>query len=440
MDLKSFFNIKGVLEELHQTKIMRWKLIYLVVKIFVILILLTFFISPKLATIFMFALIALVSAVPSVLANVLSDSEMMDFFSVIIAITIDPVVGAIFAAIVFFVSSFFSSLMEKPLCFLIGLPGLAIPCLFMPWAYVFFNGNLYYTLYFYTVLRYIVRLIPACIIVPDRMPIVLLFNVPINIVLAYITNTIHVALFGNLVIKALEEGLTIDMNLLVMITLIVFFFEVAKIYEAKMKKKKTPLDDKFSFISTIKSANKFHFLYPKNKLEKSIDAVKKDMRDYINIMLKKLKEKDYSKLGIYRNKLVYLRENIEQLNDFTKKENIEQLYKIASELPDLEINSFIEHKGIYDISNRHPEFEKIYENIDCTYKRPIEIIAKCRIKNKTMMNKKYSISNIFGLIEGKKQRSEEDRNFADIQIDVLRIIANKKGNDEKNKIVFEDIK
>ena len=183
MDLKSFFNIKGVLEELHQTKIMRWKLIYLVVKIFVILILLTFFISPKLATIFMFALIALVSAVPSVLANVLSDSEMMDFFSVIIAITIDPVVGAIFAAIVFFVSSFFSSLMEKPLCFLIGLPGLAIPCLFMPWAYVFFNGNLYYTLYFYTVLRYIVRLIPACIIVPDRMPIVLLFNVPINIVL-----------------------------------------------------------------------------------------------------------------------------------------------------------------------------------------------------------------------------------------------------------------
>ena len=80
MDLKSFFNIDEIIQELQETKIMRWKLVYFVVKICTPVVLLTIFISPKIAAMFMFAFVAFVSAVPATTAVVLRATEMMDFF------------------------------------------------------------------------------------------------------------------------------------------------------------------------------------------------------------------------------------------------------------------------------------------------------------------------------------------------------------------------
>ncbi|MCK5176455.1 MAG: hypothetical protein KAQ92_01900, partial [Candidatus Aenigmarchaeota archaeon] len=66
MDIKSFFGIDEVIEELQETKIMRWKYIYFLVKIFTLLILLTIIFLPKISAILMFCLVALVSRIPSV--------------------------------------------------------------------------------------------------------------------------------------------------------------------------------------------------------------------------------------------------------------------------------------------------------------------------------------------------------------------------------------
>ena len=49
--------------------------------------------------------------------------------------------------------------------------------------------------------------------------IAIFFYVPCNLVLAYITNTIHIALFGTLTTKVINEGLTLDLNLLILIIL-----------------------------------------------------------------------------------------------------------------------------------------------------------------------------------------------------------------------------
>jgi len=161
----------------------------------------------------------------------------------------------------------------------------------------------------------------------------LFFCLHILLTTAYITNTIHVALFGGLVTKALTEGLALDLNLLVMIILIIFFFELAKIFEKRMKKKKTPIDNKFYFFSTITGSAKSLIFHQNKKTAQKLTKAKKDMLDCIDILLKKLKPEDYKELDILRNQLIYLKNKTEQINDFSIKENIEQLNSIASLLP-----------------------------------------------------------------------------------------------------------
>ena len=379
MDLKSFFNIDEIIEELNQTKIIRWKYIYFLVKVFTILILLTIIIFPKISAILMFALVALVSRIPSVLAISLKDSEMIDFFAVILALSINPLFGATFAVAVFCISSFFSSLELKPLSLIINCPALFIPCFFMPWVYAYFGGNLLYTMYAYTMIRYAVRVPVIYLILPGQIMIELFFYLPSNLFFAYITNTIHIALFGTLVTKIISDGLSLDINLLILIILMIAFFEVAKIFEKRMKKKKTPIDEKFSFFSTIRSSAKSLFSHSGKKTIRNINKAKKDLLDYINILLVKLKPEDYKKLDILKEQLIYLKNKAEEINDFTIKENIEQLNSIVSLLPKIEILSFREIKGVYEISGRYPEFTEIYNNTKGKSKRPIEIISKGRI-------------------------------------------------------------
>ncbi len=427
MNIKSFFGIDEVIAELQETKIMRWKYIYFLVKVFTILILLTIIVLPKISAIFMFCLVALVSRIPSVLAISLKDSEMIDFFAVILALTVSPLFGAIFAVAIFCISTFFSSLEIKPLAILVNSPALFFPCFFMPWAYAYFGGNLLYTMYAYTVIRYAIRLPIVGLLRPDMLMMAIFFYVPCNLVLAYITNTVHVFLFGALTTKVITDGLALDINLLILIILMIAFFEAAKIFEKRMKNKKTPIDDKFSFFSTIKSSAKSLFFHSDRKTIRNMSKAKKDMLDYISILLKKLKSDDYKKLDILKDQLMYLKDKAEEINNFTIKENIKQLNSIASLLPKIEILSFKEIKGVYEISNRYPEFTEIYNNTRGESKRPIEIIAKCRIaKNK-------SNNEFIGVFSKTKQ---DDKNAVIVEINIVRIVVKRDGD---NIIGFEEI-
>ncbi|MCK5476824.1 MAG: hypothetical protein KAI55_02805 [Candidatus Aenigmarchaeota archaeon] len=427
MDIKSFFGIEEAIEELQETKIMRWKYIYFLVKVFTILILLTIIILPKISAIFMFALVALVSRIPSVLAISLKDSEMIDFFAVILAMTVSPLFGAIFAVTIFCISTFFSSLEEKPQSLIVNSIGLFFPCFFMPWAYAYFGGNLYYTMYTYTAIRYIVRQPFVFFFWPNLTIISTFFYLSSNLILAYITNTIHIALFGTLTTKVINEGLTLDLNLLILIILMIAFFEVAKIFEKRMKNKKTPIDDRFSFFSTIKGSAKLVFFHSNKKTAKKVTKAKKDVLNYINVLLKKLKPNDYKKLDILKEQMIYLKDKTEQINDFTIKENIVQLNSIISLLPKIEILSFREIKGIYEISNRHPEFTEIYNNMKGKNKRPIEIIAKGRIAKKNSGNE-------FTCMFSKTKH--DDKNTVVIEIDIIRIVVKRDG---ENVAGFEKI-
>ncbi|MCK5477060.1 MAG: hypothetical protein KAI55_04015 [Candidatus Aenigmarchaeota archaeon] len=420
MDIKSFFNIDETIQELKETKIMRWKYIYFLVKVFTILILLTIIISPKISAILMFALVALVSRIPSVLASPLKDSEMIDFFAVILALCVSPLFGAIFAVAIFCISTFFSSLELKPQSALINSPALFFPCFFMPWAYAYFGGNLLYTMYVYTAIRYAIRLPTIWLVKPDVIMISILFYTPCNLVLAYFTNTIHVFLFGTLTTKIISEGLAIDINLLILIILMIAFFEVAKIFEKRMKNKKTPIDDKFGFFPTIRSSAKSLFFFSDKKTIRNMNKAKKDMLDYISILLKKLKSDDYKKLDILKDQLMYLKDKTEEINNFTIKENIKQLNSIASLLPKIEILSFKEIKGIYEISNRYPEFSDIYNNTKGKSKRPIEIIAKSRIVKNNSSNE---FSSMFSITK------QDDKNSVIIEIDIVRIVINRAGEE-----------
>ena len=283
-------------------------------------------------------------------------------------------------------------------------------------------------MYAYTVIRYAIRLPIVWLVRPDLIMISIFFYTPCDLILAYITNTVHVVLFGTLVTKAITEGLALDINLLILIILMITFFEVAKIFEKRMQNKKTPIDKKFSFFSTIRSSAKSLFSHPDKKTIRNINKAKKDLLDYINILLKKIKPDDYKKLHILKEQLMYLKDKAEEINDFGEKENIEQLNSIASLLPKIEIISFREIKGIYEISSRHPELNDIYNNINGKSKRPIEIIVRGKISKNNQGNEFNSVFS---------KTKHDDKNSVIVEIGWIRIIISR---DREGVVGFEEIK
>jgi len=93
--------------------------------------------------------------------------------------------------------------------------------------------------------------------------------------------------------------------------------------------------------------------------------------------------------------------------------------------------SFKEISGVYEISDRHPEFNDIYNNTKGTYKRPTEIIAKCRAYKREKAKIDYPME-----FQACFQKQNMMINSAIIEIDVVRIVVNRDG---ENVTGFEKI-
>jgi len=211
----------------------KWKPFYISSVVIVALVLLTYFFFPTLSVILFFALIGLWSRIPCMTNPITKDLEMIDFFSVMIALNVSAFAGAFYAGGLLIFSHFLSKI-ERPRYAIYDSIALFIAALATPFVYAYLGQNLLFTMYAYSIIRYVVRGIFFLALwageLPGMMPSIL-----INIGTAYLTNTVYVLLFGNYITKMFQNGFRIHWGFFAVTISILGFVGTRKWMEKKYK-------------------------------------------------------------------------------------------------------------------------------------------------------------------------------------------------------------
>jgi len=187
--------------------IVKWKPFYIASVVFVVLILITYFFFPTLSVVLFLALVGFWSRVPAMFNRAVKDLEMIDFLSVVIAINLGAFAGAFFAGGLLVFSHFFTRTEYPRYAIMDGL-AMFIAALATPLIYSYLGQNLLFTMYAYTIVRYIIRGIFALTVFPGELP-GLIPIIACGIGLAYLTNTVYVFAFGNFMNQLFVKGLHI---------------------------------------------------------------------------------------------------------------------------------------------------------------------------------------------------------------------------------------
>jgi len=185
----------------------KWKPFYISSAAIVVLVLLTYSFFPTLSVVLFFALIGLWSRIQCMTNPITKDLEMIDFFSVMIALNVSAFAGAFYAGGLLLFSHFFSKI-ERPRYAIYDSIALFIAALATPLIYSYLGGNLLLTMYAYSVIRYLVRGVFFLSLWAGELP-GLMPSILINIGIAYLTNTVYVLLFGNYITKMFTQGFKI---------------------------------------------------------------------------------------------------------------------------------------------------------------------------------------------------------------------------------------
>jgi len=201
-----------------------WKPIKITSAIIYALILLLLPFSSFWATILLFALICFWSRIPCLISMFTKDLEVIDFFTVMLAIHVGGVFGGIFGAAIMLFSRIFGPnewylyTIKDAIAILVG--GLLSPLLFM------MLGNPLYTMYCFTLIRYAVYLLLTVVLEPEYLGLELglCFS---GIFIAYFSNTIMMKFFEEPLSKMLAEGVSFDVTLFLFATSVVGFYYIA---------------------------------------------------------------------------------------------------------------------------------------------------------------------------------------------------------------------
>jgi hypothetical protein len=173
------------------------------------------------ATILLFALIAFWSRIPCLISPFTKDFEVVDFFTVMLAIHVGGIFGGIFGATILLFSRVFGPneyilyTVKDSICLLVG--GILTPFFFS------MTGSALYTIYLFTAVRYAGYLILTLLIEPQFFMLELGYCAA-GIGVAYLSNTLIMKLFEAPLSNAFEGGLHFDITIFLFATLVIFFF------------------------------------------------------------------------------------------------------------------------------------------------------------------------------------------------------------------------
>jgi hypothetical protein len=214
---------------------LNWPLIIVFTGVLYLLTILSLPFSADKASVFLFAIVALWSRLPGVgmpsPMYILYFLDLVDFFSLIIAVNIGGIEGAIFT-ICLNLGSRIVGVFPSWIGVMKDAIAQGVTCLIIPFVYSLTGGDIFMTMIWYSVIR-ILMFIPLRILpVETTLPqfIVMLFAAG-GAQLAI--NAAYVKLFGNFFNNLLQEGVAFNWILFFFVTLVILIFYISVFGKSK---------------------------------------------------------------------------------------------------------------------------------------------------------------------------------------------------------------
>jgi hypothetical protein len=204
-----------------------WPLVIFVTVILYGLLLLFLPFSPQAATIMLFSIISFWSRLPGVGIPspfyILYLTDLVDFFSMILAINIGGIPAAIFTFLINMVSRAAGNFPNWIAVFDDAV-AQALVCLIIPFVHVLTGGDILVTMVWYSVLRLIVN-IPIIMLIPDGTSLPrLIVEVIVSGSALIAINAFYARLFGNFFDSLLKGGVEFSWILFLLVTIVIFLF------------------------------------------------------------------------------------------------------------------------------------------------------------------------------------------------------------------------
>lgn len=204
----------GIIYEFFSRKIF-WGTFKLISYLLFFLIVAFYPFHSEFATILLFFYIALWSRIPCMVSDFTKDFDMIDFFSVIIAVNINSVFSGLYAAIFSSATMMISRLFgpdEELAITLIEIVGFFFASFFTPIVYKLTGNNLLLTMYIFTIQRYGYELIFIAKYFKNLMGLAIMSMI-IGAPIAYIMNRFMIIFLAPFFSSVFETGLRFNFPL-----------------------------------------------------------------------------------------------------------------------------------------------------------------------------------------------------------------------------------
>jgi hypothetical protein len=200
-------------------QIILWKPLYYTSIVIYVIAILMIIKGSIMGVITLFFLIALWSRIPCMISTITKDLEVVDFFTVFLALQIGGVYGGLFALSVMLVSKIFGPEEWFPYTLKDGV-SMLIAGIITPGVYFITGHNLLYTLYAFTIIRYVFYLVLTFLFEREAMGLemfICLTSVPV----AYVSNTILGKFVGPKLSLIFESGMVMDWGIFMFCTAVI---------------------------------------------------------------------------------------------------------------------------------------------------------------------------------------------------------------------------
>jgi hypothetical protein len=201
--------------------------------------------APKAATLMLFGIVALWSRVPAMMTMFTRDTEVVDFFTVIIALHMGPLIAAFFGSGMILFSRIFGPLedldytIKESILFFVG-------AFFSYYVYTWFGASIMVTMFSFTFIRYSLAPVLDLVTTPGKVFLTLII-LTVSAPIAVISNLLLVNIFGESLDVIFAKGAVISWELLLFVTVIIVgFFLVSKFMFNEEQKRVESYGDDFA--------------------------------------------------------------------------------------------------------------------------------------------------------------------------------------------------
>lgn len=228
--LKALISYKMALE-----KLILWKPLYKTTIVLYVLVFLLMIPAPQIATLLLFAIVAMWSRIPALMTIFTKDVECVDFLTVIIAIHMGGLTGAIFGSSIILFTRIFGPTedldytIKESVCFFAGA--------FVSLGVFKLTGNVTITMFSFTFIRY--TLYPCLTLVTQPGKVFMdLVILSVSAPIAVFSNLLLLRLTGPALDRIFAKGAIVSWELLLFVTAIIGGFFLVSKFMAREEEKR----------------------------------------------------------------------------------------------------------------------------------------------------------------------------------------------------------